>query len=76
MKTPVDVVFIVDGKRDLNAVLEAKKLGIPVVGICDSNVDPDNYDILIPANDDAISSLTYLLSFVFDSVKVGKKSNN
>jgi len=70
-----DVMFVIDGKRDINAIREANKLNIPVVGICDSNVDPDNYSILIPANDDAISSLTHILSFIFDAVKIGKKSN-
>ncbi len=64
-----DAVFIIDGKRDLNAVLEAKRLNIPVYGIADSNVDPDNYDIAIPANDDAISSLALLLSYVFEAAK-------
>jgi len=71
-KTP-DVIFIVDGKRDLNAVNEARKLGIKVVGIADTNVDPDLYDTLIPGNDDAISSLAYLLSFVFEAVKDNPK---
>jgi small subunit ribosomal protein S2 len=67
-------IFIVDGKRDENAIREAKKLGIKVIGIGDSNVNPDYYDLLIPGNDDAISSLTYLLSFVFDSVREAKKT--
>ena len=64
-----DAVFIIDGKRDINAVREAKKLNIPVIGLADTNVDPDNYDMLIPANDDAISSLAYILSFVFEAAK-------
>ncbi len=68
-----DAMFIVDGKRDLNAVLEARKLSIPVLGIADSNVDPDLYDMLIPGNDDAISSLAYLLSFIFEAAKDNTK---
>ena len=68
-----DAVFIVDGKRDEAALREANKLRIPVVGIADSNVDPDRYELFVPANDDAISSLTYLLSLIFDVVKSGKK---
>jgi small subunit ribosomal protein S2 len=68
-----DVMFVVDGKRDVSALREAKMLGIPVVGIADTNVDPDLYDKLIPANDDAISSLSHILSLVFDVVKSGKK---
>lgn len=72
---PPDILFVVDGKRDFTAIKEAKNLGITVVGICDSNVDPDYYNYLIPGNDDAISSLTYLLSFVFDAIREGKKSS-
>jgi small subunit ribosomal protein S2 len=64
-----DAVFVVDGKRDLNAVLEAKRLNIPVYGIADSNVDPDNYNVVIPGNDDAVSSLALILSYVFEGVK-------
>lgn len=64
-----DAIFIVDGKRDLNAVKEARRLNIPIFGIADTNVDPDNYDEMIPANDDAISSLAYILSFIFEAVK-------
>ncbi len=63
-----DAIFIVDGKRDLNAIREAHRLNIPVFGIADTNVDPDNYTSLIPGNDDAISSLAYILSFVFEAV--------
>ncbi|MBI5414299.1 30S ribosomal protein S2 [Candidatus Peregrinibacteria bacterium] len=68
-----DVIFVTDGKRDVSALREAKLLGIPIIGIADTNVDPDLYTDLIPANDDAISSLTYILSFIFDVVKTGKK---
>ena len=56
-------------------MLEANTLGIPVFAIVDTNVNPTNVDHPIPANDDAISSLTYILSFVFDTVKSGKKPN-
>lgn len=67
-----DILFVVDGKRDQTALKEAQKMGITIVGLCDSNVDPDLYDYPIPANDDAISSLVYLLSLVFDAVKSGR----
>lgn len=63
-----DAVFIVDGQRDEIAIREANKLGIPVYGIADSNVDPDGYAALIPANDDAITSLSYILGRIFSSV--------
>ncbi|MDP2691145.1 MAG: 30S ribosomal protein S2 [bacterium] len=69
MRRLPDAVFIVDGKRDLIAVKEAKKLRIPVIGICDSNAFPELYTHLVPANDDALKSLTYLLGKVEEVLK-------
>jgi small subunit ribosomal protein S2 len=69
MRRVPDVIFVVDGKRDLIAVNEAKKLRIPVIGICDSNADPDLYDLFVPANDDAIKSLDYILGLVAEVLK-------
>ena len=63
-----DVVFVVDVVRDNIVVKEARKSGIPVVGITDSNADPDTVDYPIPANDDALKSITYLLGRVADAV--------
>lgn len=59
-----DALFIVDGVRDHVAVLEAKKLGIPVYGICDSNANPDEFTACIPANDDAVRSIRILLDTI------------
>lgn len=59
-----DAVFIVDAIRDRVAVLEAAKLKIPLFGICDSNADPDLFTAFIPANDDAVKSLSLLLSTI------------
>ena len=59
-----DAVFVIDAVRDHVAVLEARKLGIPVFGICDSNADPDNFKIYIPANDDAVKSIELILSTI------------
>lgn len=59
-----DAVFIVDGVRDHVAVLEAKKLSIPVYGICDSNANPDEFTACIPANDDAVRSIRILLDTI------------
>lgn len=59
-----DAVFIVDAVRDHVAVLEARKIGVPVFGICDSNADPDNFKVFIPANDDAVKSIELLLNCV------------
>ncbi len=59
-----DALFVVDGVRDHVAVLEAKKLGIPVFGICDSNADPEEYTACVPANDDAVKSIDIILHTV------------
>lgn len=69
-----DVVFVADVVRDSNAVFEANKLGIPVVGICDTNADPEGVDYPIPGNDDAIKSLTYLIDAVKSAILKGKNS--
>lgn len=69
-----DVVFVLDVVRDHIAVLEAKKLGIPVVGIVDTNADPTEIDYPIPANDDALMSLKFLLGKVRDTVAKSRKS--
>jgi len=69
-----DVVFVADTVRDKNAVLEAQKLHIPVVAIVDSNADPEGIEYPIPGNDDAIKSLTYLISAVKSAILQGKKS--
>lgn len=63
-----DAIFIVDGSRDAIAIREANRLNIPVYGIADSNVNPNDYTECIPGNDDAITSLTFLLGKVFDAL--------
>ena len=57
MKKVPDALFIVDPRKEHNAILEARKLGIPVFGIVDTNCDPDDVDYVIPANDDAIRAV-------------------
>jgi small subunit ribosomal protein S2 len=71
-----DVVFVVDAKRDKIAVNEAKKLGVPVVGFCDSNADPDVLDVFVPANDDALKSLMFLIGLVEKALGTGGKRPN
>ncbi len=66
-------VFIVDPKKEKNAVLEAKKLGIPVVAIVDTNCDPDDADYIIPGNDDAIRAIKLIASVIADAVVEGKQ---
>lgn len=68
-----DAVFVVDAVRDHVAVLEAKKLGIAVFGICDSNADPDEFTACIPANDDAVKSIEILLHTVNEALTGSKR---
>lgn len=70
-KTP-DIVFVCDVVRDKIAIKEARRLKLPVVGIVDSNADPDIVDFVIPANDDAIKSISYIMGLVEEAVG-GKK---
>lgn len=63
MKKVPDALFIVDPRKEHNAILEARILGIPVFGIVDTNCDPDDVDFVIPANDDAIRAVK-LVTFV------------
>ncbi len=66
-------VFIVDPRKEHNAVLECKKLGIPVVAIVDTNCDPDDADYIIPGNDDAIRGIRLITSIIADAVIEGKQ---
>ena len=68
-----DAVFIVDPRKEKNAVAEAKKLGIPVVAIVDTNCDPDDADYIIPGNDDAIRAIRLISSVLADAVLEGKQ---
>ncbi len=69
-----DALFVVDGSRDNIAIREANRLNIPVYGIADSNVDPRGYKDFIPANDDAVTSLSFLMGKVFSVLQSPKKS--
>ena len=64
-------LFVTDIIADANAVREAKTLGVPVVGIVDTNANPDGIDYVIPANDDAIKSLQLLLDYAVAAVNEG-----
>jgi small subunit ribosomal protein S2 len=65
-------VFIVDTKREEIAVREANKLGIPVIGMLDTNADPDEVEFGIPSNDDAIRSVDLMCQLMADAVLAGK----
>ena len=73
MDTLPSAIFIVDPHKEKNAVLEAKKLGIPVVAIVDTNCDPDDADYIIPGNDDAIRAIKLISSAIADAVIEGKQ---
>ena len=66
-------MFVVDPKKEKNAVAEAKKLGIPVVAIVDTNCDPDEVDYVIPGNDDAIRGIKLILSVMADAILEGRQ---
>ena len=73
MDTLPSAIFVVDPKKEKNAILEAKKLGIPVVAIVDTNCDPDDADYVIPGNDDAIRAIKLISSVLADAVIEGKQ---
>jgi len=73
MKKMPGALFIVDAKKEDIAVKEARKLGIPIVAIIDTNADPDLIDYPIPANDDAMRSIKLLTGLITDSIVEGKK---
>jgi small subunit ribosomal protein S2 len=67
-----DAVFVVDTKKEKIAVDEARKLKIPVIGIVDTNCDPDEVDYVIPGNDDALRSIRLFASRIADAVVAGR----
>ena len=71
-----DVAIIIDQKREITAIRECRKLGIPVVSILDTNCDPDLVDIPIPGNDDAVRSIKLILKSLTDSIIKGKSQSN
>jgi len=66
-----DVLFIIDPKREKNAVAEARKLNIPVVAIVDTNCDPDVIDYVIPGNDDAIRAINLFVNKMTQAIEEG-----
>ena len=66
------IAIIIDQKREITAVKECRKLGIPIISILDTNCDPDLVDIPIPGNDDAVRSIKLILNSLTDSINIGK----
>lgn len=73
MKAVPDAVFLIDPRREDIAVLEARKLGIPVVAIVDTNCDPELIDFPIPGNDDAIRAIKLIAKLMADAVIEGRQ---
>ncbi len=73
MKSLPGAIFIVDPKKENIAVMEARALGIPIVGIVDTNCDPDEVDYVIPGNDDAIRAVKLIAGKLADAVLEGKQ---
>ena len=70
-----DVVIVIDPKRENTAILECRKLGIPIISVIDTNCDPNMVDIPIPANDDAVRSIKLILSTLADGIIAGKNES-
>jgi small subunit ribosomal protein S2 len=66
-------IFVVDAKREVIAVKEANRLGIPVIAITDTNADPDRIDYPIPGNDDAIRSVGLISKAIADAIRVARR---
>lgn len=73
MKDVPNALFIVDPRKERIAILEARKIGIPVVGIVDTNCDPDEVDYVIPGNDDAIRAIKLIVAKMAEAVIEGKQ---
>ena len=68
MDAPPGLIFILDTRKEQIALSEANKLGIPIVGVCDTNSDPERVDYPVPGNDDALRSIRLFASFAADAV--------
>jgi small subunit ribosomal protein S2 len=74
LKGKPDALFVVDPGREKVAVLEAGKVGLPIMALIDSNTNPEPIDIPIPANDDAVRSITFITKAVVDGYTAGKNA--
>ena len=73
MRRQPDAVFIVDLRKEQLAVREARRLGLPVIALVDTNCDPDEADYVIPGNDDAIRSCGLVVKAIADGIEAGKQ---
>ena len=72
MKSVPDAVFVVDLRKEQLAVREARRLGLPVIALVDTNCDPDDADYVIPGNDDAIRSCSLVVRVIANAIEAGK----
>jgi len=73
MKNQPDAVYVIDLKKEQLAVREARRLNIPIIGLVDTNADPDEADYVIPGNDDAIRSCALVTRVLADGIEAGKQ---
>jgi len=76
MKKLPGAIFIVDPRKERNAIAEAKKLGIPIVAIVDTNCDPDEIDYVIPGNDDAIRAIKLISQTMANAIIEGRQGED
>jgi len=73
MKRQPDALLVIDLRKEAIAIREARRLGLPVVGLVDTNCDPDEADYIIPGNDDAIKSCDLVIRTIADSIEAGRQ---
>ncbi|MFH1286367.1 MAG: 30S ribosomal protein S2 [Candidatus Magasanikbacteria bacterium] len=73
LKSIPDALFVPAMQREKTAVTEANRLNVPIVAVCDTNANPDKADYIIPANDDAIKSITMMVNLVSTAAKEGRE---
>jgi small subunit ribosomal protein S2 len=72
MKSVPDAIFVIDLRKEQLAVREARRLGLPVIALVDTNCDPDDADYVIPGNDDAIRSCSLIVRVIAEAIEAGK----
>jgi len=73
MRRQPDALFVIDLRKESLAIREARRLGVPVIGLVDTNCDPDDADLIVPGNDDAIRACTLVTRVLADGIEAGKQ---
>jgi small subunit ribosomal protein S2 len=73
MRRQPDALFVIDLRKEALAIREARRLGLPVIGLVDTNCDPDDADLVVPGNDDAIRACSLVTRVVADGIEAGKQ---